>query len=79
MGAKGQTPLRFFDSIEDQRDAASQQPSADDGREQFDELHFPHRLLGLHDFPDAALHQDDGQRHRRAHDKPPEKHFERCH
>ncbi len=69
------TILRFLNPIEDQCDAAAQQSSTHDGGEQFNEFQFPHGPLSLHHFPDAALHQDDGKRHRRSHDKPPKKDF----
>ena len=52
--------LRLLNPIEDQRDAAAQQPAPHNGGEQLDKFQLPHRPLSLHHFPDAALDQDDG-------------------
>lgn len=68
-------PLRFLDAIENQGDAAAEQPPADNGRQQFRQLERPDGALSLHDITDAALQHQDREGHRRPNDEPPEKHF----
>jgi hypothetical protein len=69
--------LRLLDAIQDQCDTPAEEPSADDGREQLNQLEAPHRPRSLHRFPNAALQHDHSQGHGGADNKPPEKHFER--
>ena len=53
----------FFDSIEDEGDAPSQQPSPKDGRPQFDQLDIPDWFFREHKIADPALNHDDSERH----------------
>lgn len=68
-------PLRFLDTIENQSDAAAEQPPADNGRQQFRQLERPDGALSLHDITDATLQHQHREGHRGPYDEPPHKDF----
>ena len=53
----------FFDSIEDESDASSQESSPKDGWPQFDQLDIPYWFFRQHQIADPALNHNDGERH----------------